>query len=63
MPHIKPNKKRNEEEEAAQDITMQVVQWRHMGSTRNTRPWSTWSWIQSLTLYIYDAFLEETTAP
>jgi hypothetical protein len=39
------------------------VQWWHMGSTRNTRPWSTWSWIQSLTLYIYDAFLEETIAP
>jgi hypothetical protein len=62
MPHIKPNKKKNEEEEAAQDITMEV-QWWHMGSTRNTRPWSTWSWIQSLTLYIYDAFLEETIAP
>ena len=50
-------KKKNEEEEAAQDITMQV-QWWHMGSTWSTRSWSTWSWIQSLTLYIYDAFLE-----
>lgn len=26
------------------------VQWWHMGSTRNIHPWSTWSWIQSLTL-------------